>query len=184
MIGLFIGSFNPPTKAHLEIVLKLKDFFDKIIYIPVNSKEKYLASFNDRVNMLKIYTRKYNFLDINTIMDKYSYFDYRILDILKKEYQNISIIMGSDLLNKLDKFTNYKYLLSNYKFIIITRENDNINEIINNKYQDYKNNFQVFEYHSDISSSKIRELIKNKKDYKDYLDKDIIDYIKNNNLYF
>ena len=40
MIGLFIGSFNPPTRAHMDICLKLKNKFNKIVLVPVSSKEK------------------------------------------------------------------------------------------------------------------------------------------------
>ena len=40
MIGLFVGSFNPPTLAHLDICLKLKNEFNKIIFIPVNTNNK------------------------------------------------------------------------------------------------------------------------------------------------
>ena len=40
MIGLFIGSFNPPTMAHLNISLLLLDKLEKVVFIPVNSKEK------------------------------------------------------------------------------------------------------------------------------------------------
>ena len=39
---LFIGSFNPITKAHKEIVLDLlnKEIVDVIYFLPVNNQEK------------------------------------------------------------------------------------------------------------------------------------------------
>ena len=37
MIGLFIGSFNPPTIAHLEIAQRLSNRYKKIVYVPVNA---------------------------------------------------------------------------------------------------------------------------------------------------
>ena len=42
-------------------------------------------------------------------MKNYSYLNYRIIDLLKKEYGDIGIIVGSDLLDKLDTFDNYDY---------------------------------------------------------------------------
>ena len=98
MVGLFIGSFNPPTKAHLEICQMLKNRFQKIVFVPVNTKEKELVSFKDRKMMLSFYTRRYQFLEISDIMNNYSYFDFRILNLLKEKYQDVRIIMGIHIL--------------------------------------------------------------------------------------
>lgn len=184
MIGLFIGSFNPPTLAHLQICLSLKKMFSKIIFIPVNTKEKKLVSMYHRINMLKIYTKKYSFLEVDNIMENYSYFDYRILDLLKRKYHNVKVIVGSDILNNLKNFDNKKYLISNYEFIVITRDSFDAEKIINNYYGDYKKNFIVHQYTSDISSTKVREYIKNKMDTKKFLDMEIDFYIRENQLYF
>ena len=183
MIGLFIGSFNPPTLAHLNICLKLKNIFDEIVFIPVNTNEKRLVSMYHRVNMLKIYTNKFAFLKIDDIMKDYSYFDYRILDKLREKYHDIKIIIGSDILNNLNRFSNKDYLLQNYQFVVVTRDN-NVNKILNDKYKDYKKYFEVYEFFSDISSTKARNLIKNNALTKDILDQDINDYIIKNHLYF
>ena len=183
MIGLFIGSFNPPTLAHLNICLKLENEFSKIIFIPVNTKDKNLVSILHRINMLKIYKKKYHFLDVDNIMYNYSYFDYRILDLLNMKYRDIKIIIGSDILDKLYKFDNKKYLLENFNYVVIKRDND-VENIINSKYKKYKNHFEICDFESQISSTKVRELIKNNKSTKNIIDKDINDYIINNNLYF
>ena len=183
MIGLFIGSFNPPTKAHLEISLKLLKKLKKIVFVPVNSKEKELIGLNNRISMLNCYTRKYSNLIIDDIMKNYSYLNYRIIDILKNKYQNVILIMGSDLLDKLDSFDNYLYLLKNYLFIIIERNNYPSLKIIKNKYQDYQDKFIIFDYQYDISSTMARELLKNNSSVENVLDKEILDYIKEHKLY-
>ena len=182
MIGIFIGSFNPPTIAHLEICNKIKNNFKKIVFVPVNSKDKHLVSIRDRINMLEILVRKNNFLEVSKIMQDYSYLNYRIIDLLKEKYGNIVLIIGSDLLDKLSSFDNYEYLLENYHFYVISREED-INEIIKNKYIDYKNKFTIVEYHSDISSTMARKYLNNNYDTINILDKDVFDYIKDNILY-
>ena len=186
MIGIFIGSFNPPTKAHLEVCKLLEKEFKKIVLVPVNSKDKYLASFSNRVNMLNILKRKYNFLEVSTIMNNYSYLNYRIIDLLKNEYKNISIIMGSDLLEKLDSFDEYNYLLKNYYFLVITRYSEDVFKIIQRKYAKYikyKDKFKIINYHSKISSTMVRDYLKSRQDTKDILDQDVLDYIKEKHLY-
>ena len=182
MIGIFIGSFNPPTKAHFEICKLLKNDFKKIVFVPVNSKDKYLVSIRDRINMLSILTRKYDYLEISDIMKYYSYLNYRIIDLLNNKYGHITIIMGSDLLDKLDTFENYIYLLEKYNFYILSRSSD-VNLLINKKYYDYKDKFKVIEFNSNISSTMVRNHIEKNLDTKDILDKDILDYIKEHNLY-
>ena len=146
MIGLFIGSFNPPTIAHLEITLKLKKRFSKIVFIPVSSKDKNLVDIRKRIEMLNCYTRRYNFLEVNDIMKNYSYLNYRIIDLLKEKYHNIEIIMGSDLLDKLSSFDHYEELLNNYAFTIITRDGFNPKEIIKKKYARYQTKFNILNY--------------------------------------
>ena len=182
MIGIFIGSFNPPTIAHLEICQKLKKYFSKIILVPVNSKDKYLVSFRNRFNMLNIIARGNNYLEISDIMNNYSYLNYRIIDLLKSKYGNISIIMGSDLLDKLSSFDNYVYLLENYYFYIITRD-DKTFDLIENRYYNYKDRFKIINYQSNISSTMVRNYLKNNQDTSNILDRDVLNYIKEHSLY-
>ena len=182
MIGIFVGSFNPVTKAHVEICELLKDEFEKIVLVPVNSRDKRLTSFKDRVNMLNIIARKHNYLQVSLIMKNYSYLNYRIIDLLKEEYQDISIIMGSDLLEKFYTFDNYDYLLENFSFCVISR-NNSVQDLINSKYSKYKNKFKIINYQNNTSSTMVREYLKNKQDTKNILDKDVLEYIKENHLY-
>ena len=126
---------------------------------------------------------KYPFLEISDIMDNYSYLNYRIIDLLKDKYGKINLIMGSDLLEKLDSFDNYNYLLENYTFTIIPRDKFDVESLINEKYYDYKDIFNIIDYQSNISATKVRELLKTKQDLSNFLDIDIYNYIKKNDLY-
>ena len=183
MVGLFIGSFNPFTKAHLDICRILRNDFKKIVLVPVNSNNKELIDINKRIDMLNIIKNKYRYLEISNIMKKYSYVNYRIIDLLKKEYGELNIIMGSDLLENFDRFDNYEYLLDNYCFIVVPRGNMNVRKMINNNYSKYKNKFKVLNYQSNISSTLVKELLKDNKDVSNMIDKDVLDYIKKNDLY-
>ncbi len=183
MIGLFIGSFNPPTMAHLEICLKLKNNFSKIVLVPVNSNDKRLIDIKKRIAMLNILKSKYPFLEISNIMQNYSYLNYRIIDLLNEKYGSFSIIMGSDLLEKFDLFDHYEYLLSKYHFTIIPRANIDSNKIICSKYSKFYDKFTILDYQSIISSTLVRNNLKENKSVEGLLDKSILKYIKDNDLY-
>ena len=170
-------------KDHSGRVLWKNFQFSKIIFIPVNTKNKDLISMSHRINMLSIYKKKYSFLDIDNIMNNYSYFDYRILDLLKKKYGKIKIIIGSDILEKMNQFDHKEYLLNNFYFCVITRNVD-VKKIIQDKYLEYQDHFEIFNYSLDISSTMARELIKNNKNTKNILEEEIRDYIINHHLYF
>ena len=133
--------------------------------------------------MLKVYTRKYPFLKIDDIMKDYAFFNYRLLDILQKKYGDITLIIGSDLLRKIESFDNYLYILNKYAFIVLKRENDDVERIIKEKYPRYSNKFKIVDYDNIISSSMARELIRKKQNNEDVLDKDIYDYIIKHNFY-
>lgn len=181
MIGIFIGSFNPPTIAHLEICLKLKDKFQKIVFVPVNSREKYLVSLSNRVKMLQVYTKRHAFLAIDDLMKNYSYVNYRIIDLLKKKYGNITLIIGSDLLVKFSSFENIDYLLDKYSFIITQRNKDD-KKIIKD-YQKRMAKVEIVSYTKEISSTMARKLLINQKNLEGILDAEVYDYIRNNQLY-
>ena len=183
MIGLFIGSFNPPTKAHIDICVNLKDKFSKIVLVPVNTNEKNLIDLNIRIDMLNIIKNKYNFLEITNIMKDYAYLNYKVIDLLKDKYGDLNIIMGSDLLEKLNSFENYEYLLSNYTYTIVPRGNTDVLKLISDKYKKYQDKFSILDYHSDISSTLAKELLRENKDTKDVLDNDIYSFIRGEDLY-
>ena len=73
--------------------------------------------------------------------------------------------------------------LSNNKLLVIKRNTDDINTLLD-KYKDYKNNIIVTDIkENEISSTKIREMIYNNKGVEDYLDNKVLDYIVRNKLY-
>lgn len=187
-IGLFVGSFNPPTKAHLEIgnLLLSKKIIDKLIYVPCNDLEKNnLIDINNRFDMLNLMINDLN-MEINDlkVKDNIKSFNYLDLEKLKEKYYNsFYIIIGSDNLVNLSNWDNYQDMLENNYFIVLNRFNSNDLNIIKNKYQKYQDKFIIIDYNNNISSSKVREMIKNNKDLTNVLDNKVISYLKQHNLY-
>lgn len=180
---LYVGSFNPITKSHLNIPLDLlKDkTIDNLYFLPVNSQKKNLESINNRINMINLVIKeKMNVINI------YNYniagiFNYQVLNKIKLDINITHILMGSDLFLKFSTFSNYIEILKKYNLIIVKRNNYEIDDLINNKYYNYKNKILIINKKYTSSSTKARESLNNKKNI--YLDKKVLDYIKENNLY-
>ena len=182
---LYVGSFNPPTTIHLKITKDLLDLkvIDYLYFLPVNSKvkAKELVSIESRINMLNlIKIKNQEVLNIYTF-NNLGFFNYLILENIKKAYQINYLLMGSDLFLKLDTFLEYENILKNYYLIVIQRDKNNLEAIISLKYSFYKNKIIIIKKEYSGSSTKSREGLASGKSL--YLDDKVLDYIKKNNLY-
>ena len=188
-IGIFGGSFNPPHKMHKEIAIELikKHYVDKVIFVPTGSKYKNnLLSDKVRLNMLELMCKDTNNLEVSDfeLKDDVVY-TYLTLNYFKNKYKDdeIYFICGTDNLSYIDKWKRGEYILSNNKILVIKRNTDDINALLD-KYKDYKDNIIVTDIkENEISSTKIREMIYNNKRVENYLDKSVDLYIRDNNLY-
>ena len=181
-IGLFVGSFNPITKAHENIVADLlkEEIVDYLYFLPVNSNKLNLLSIDERINIINLIINKQE-----EILSVYEYskdglFNDNVLEKIKIEKNITHLIMGSDLFLKFNTFKNYKNILAKYKIIVIKR-NDNVANYINNNYQKYLNNIEVINKRYKGSSNLAKKdllLSKNR-----YLDDKVFNYIKQNKLY-
>ena len=190
-IGVFGGSFNPPHKMHLNIGLELvnKQYVDKVIYVPTGSKYKYknnLLPDKNRLEMLEILTNKYKNLSVDDyeLKDEVVY-TCETLAYFKELYPNdeIYFICGADNLSYIDKWKNGEDILNNYKIIAMKRKGEDIEELLK-KFVAYQNNIIVADVEQqDISSTDIREKLKNNENVLDVLDKDVYEYIRTNKLY-
>ena len=190
-IGIFGGSFNPIHKMHIrmaEFLIK-EGYLDKVIFVPTGNQYKYknnLIKDIDRYNMIKLVTDKNpNFSVSNYELKDYVVYTIDTLKYYKKLYKNdeIYFICGTDNLSYIDKWKNGIELLTNYKFLVINRSTDNIEELLV-KFKEYKDNIIVVPMEmNDISSTEVRDMIRDNKDISEYVDEDVIEYINENNLY-
>ncbi len=191
-IGIFGGSFNPPHIMHKKIAEQLikEKYLDKVIFVPTGMKYEYknnLISNEDRYHMLELLIKD----NPNLLVSDYEFteevtYTYQTLDYFKEKYKEDSIyfICGTDNLSYLDKWKRGDYILTNYPLLIIKRNTDNLSFLLD-KFKEYKNNIIVTSIEPvDLSSTEIRNLIKeDNKLIKEYLSEEVLDYIKNNNLY-
>lgn len=190
-IGILGGSFNPPHKMHFNMGLDLleKNYVDKIVYVPTGSKYKYknnLVQDEHRFKMLELMIKNDDRFEVSDFeLKDYVVYTCDTLKYFQEKYPNdeIYFVCGADNLSYVDEWKNGIYLLSNYKFLVIKRYTDDIDEILK-RFSKYKENIIVTDVNPDsLSSTLIREKIKNKEDILDLLDVDVYEYIIENNLY-
>lgn len=186
-IGIFGGSFNPVHNMHMNISLELikKEYLDIVIYVPTgdNYNKKDLICFKDRLNMLRLIVSEHNNLKLSYIGNDNNYqYTYQVLDYFKNIYNDSQIyfICGSDNLDEFDNWKNYQYILENYKLLVIKRNRDNLDNILN-KYREYIKNIIITDIlEVNLSSTDIRNDIDNAREC---LHPKVYSYIKKNNLY-
>ena len=197
VIAIFGGSFNPPINSHCllakQIIEKCSDI-EKLIFVPVSTKyqKSKLASDEHRYNMLKLICKKEDKLEVSNIelaQDKQLY-TIETLDLLKKQYgENYEIwfVMGTDNLKQIGDWYNKERLLEEYRVIVLEREEDRLEDLIkeNKLLEKYKESLIKIDGIDKIflSSTMIRDKIKNGESIEEYINRDVLEYIKDNKLY-
>ena len=190
-IGILGGSFNPPHKMHFNMGLDLleKNYVDKIIYVPTGSKYKYknnLVQDEHRFKMLELMIKNDDRFEVSDFeLKDYVVYTCDTLKYFQENYPNdeIYFVCGADNLSYVDEWKNGIYLLSNYKFLVIKRYTDDIEEILK-RFSKYKDNIIVTDVNpNSLSSTEIRNKIKNCEGVLDYLDDDVYNYLYENKLY-
>lgn len=198
MIG---GSFNPPTNAHFSLAQAIIDEYDevdKVLFIPVGNHydKPGLEDSRHRVNMLKSVTDSDPRMgvDLTEVNSPFQYKTVETLDILKDKYpeHDIWFAIGSDNLWGLDKWLKADELLDRYKLLVIERDGDRIEDIINNKsvsnfydQNSRKNNLlKANEYVTNpLSSTLMRNKLKRGKSVRFLVPESVISIIEKQGLY-
>ena len=179
--GVFVGSFNPITKAHINVIRHIinKKIVNKVIFVPVINNGKDLVSLNDRINMINLVNDNKHLI-VSDIMNNYNRFNYKVVNELKKEYKDLYLIMGFDLIKKFKSFDNYLDLIRDNHLIIVNRDSTykEMYKYIHKEFSDYLDKIILVDYHSKLSSSNWKNSKNN-----NILNKKVLDYIKANNLY-
>lgn len=190
---VFQGTFNPIHNAHLRVgeFVRQKYCFDKIIFIPAYIPPHKKCDRNlaiHRYNMVKIAIQHNKFFEISDIEYKRGGKSYTYLTILEliKLYDiedKINFIIGTDAFEKIESWYEADKLKKLIKFIVFIREeNFDISKYNYLKARGYDFEFQPLTFEN-ISSTQLREFIKNNKSISPYVPKQVEEYIKENELY-
>ena len=138
--AIFPGSFDPITVGHIEIIEKSLKIFDEIIIaIGSNPDKKSMFSKNQRLNFVVKYFHK---------------------------KEKVKVITYDELTYKLCKKLDVKYIVRGVRNILDFEYEKNLAEFNRNMGKIETIIITSSNKYSHISSSLVRELIKNKSDFK------------------
>jgi len=188
-IGLYFGSYNPVHIGHLVIANYLVEYtgLDQLWFIvtpqnPHKKKENLLNDF-DRLELVQLALEgddRIEVSDIEFFLPKPSY-TVDTLAYLKDRHpgKNFSILMGSDNLANFHKWKNYDIIVENYGVVVYPRPGFDQSEVKSHKNITIAYGAPLME----ISSSFIRDSIKNGKDVRHFLPPKVWELIEKKGFY-
>lgn len=192
------GTFDPIHSGHIKTaksILALTDV-EKILFIPLGNpphkNENNVSSALHRLNMLRLAVEGEKDFLISTMEIDRSGKTYTI-DTIKElrkllgKEKKFFFIIGTDELLLINTWRNYEELLKICSFIAVTRpgyKDTLLEKDVNFLTQKYSADIHIVEIPPvNVSSSEIRENIKNGISTKDFVNEKVLKYIKKNNLY-
>lgn len=181
-IAIYGGSFNPMHIGHEKIVDYVLNNLnmDKIIIIPVgipSHRENNLEQSDTRLKICKEIFKGNKKIEVSDIEIKSEWKSYTYDTLLKLmdlygENNEFFEIIGEDSLKSLKTWKNYEELLKICKFIVFRRKDDK-NIQIDEEFLNNKNIIILENEYYDISSTEIRNMVKNNEDISAFVNKKV-----------
>ena len=137
-IGIFGGTFNPIHKGHVKAALEVQKTFllDKVLlipsYIPPHKGSPDVAPPSDRLQMVKLAVASYPQFVPSPIEIEAKGKSYSILTLakLKKQFPDtvMFFILGVDAFLEIDTWREYRKVLEQCHFIVISRPGYDLDE--------------------------------------------------------
>ena len=189
-IGLYFGTFNPIHIGHLIIANHMAEHsnLDQIwmVVTPHNPHKKKNTLLDDyhRLEMVHLATANFPKIQPSDIEFKLPQPNYTVNTLVHLQEKfpkyEFSLIMGEDNLNSLHKWKNYEVILQNHDIYVYPRLNSGeINEQFVNHPKIHRVGAPVIE----LSSTFIRESIKNGKNVVPMLPNKVWEYVEHNLFY-
>lgn len=164
-IALYLGSFNPFHNGHLNAIeTAINDFgMDEVVIVPTMQnpwKKEKVHNMDERVDIIwySLPSEILIYSVIETIEEKLipPYYSYATLHALKNKYCNdeIFILCGEDTIKSIPNWMNGEKIIQDYNFLIVDRPEDS------------------------ISSTEIRERVRNNEPIDKMVSENVINLIK------
>jgi len=189
-IGLYFGTFNPIHVGHMIIANHMAEFSDLeqiwMVVTPHNPLKAKSTLLDDakRFQLVQIATEEFPKIKPSDIEFKLAQPNYTVhtLAHLQDKYpqHEFSLIMGEDNLKSLHKWKNYEVILQNYDIYVYPRVSSEAENL------EFKNHPKIHLINApvvEISSTFIRNGIKNGKNISPLLPEKVWKYIDHNNFY-
>ena len=187
-IGLFFGSFNPIHVGHMVLANYMATFTDlDLVWFVVSPhnplKEKAsLLNQNQRLHMVNLAIGDSDILKSSNIEFGLTQPSYTIntLAHLKEKYpkHRFSLIMGEDNLASFTKWKNYDEILKNHFIYVYPRPNCSSEDL-----KSHKNIIMTEAPLMDISSTMIRQALKDKKNVSYFVPQAVWEYLNEMSFY-
>jgi nicotinate-nucleotide adenylyltransferase len=198
-IGILGGTFDPIHLGHLILAEKAKDKcgLDEVWFMPAKTPPhklgKRVSEFSDRKAMIDLAIKEYKYFycsDFENTLEGNSY-TYNTLERLQSEYidDEFYFIMGADSFYEIESWRNPDIILRIVKLIVASRDYSNENLTLKKHFEYLKSKYEIKGIYFldtmdiDISSTKIRELLKLGDDIKNYVPESVCRYIKEKKVY-
>lgn len=189
-VGLYFGTYNPIHIGHLIIANHMAEFADLdqvwMVVTPHNPLKKKTTLLDDhqRLHMVYLATEDYPKINPSDIEFKLPQPNYTVntLAHLHEKYptHDFSLIMGEDNLKTLHKWKNYDVILDRYDIYVYPRISE---EEENSEMKSHPKVHVIDAPIVEISSTFIRNSIKQGKNIQPLLAPKVWDYIDHNNFY-
>ena len=190
-IGLYFGTFNPIHVGHMAIANHLVEFseLDELWFVitPHSPFKKKSTLLNDqhRYQLVQIAVENYPKLKASNIEFKLPQPNYTVntLAYISEKYPNnrFHLIMGEDNLSSFHKWKNYEVILEHHDIYVYPRIYDS--KVHETKFDSHPKVHKIDAPIMEISSTFIRQAIKNKKNVRALLPCDVWQYIDEMNFY-
>jgi len=189
-IGLFFGTFNPIHVGHLTIANHLAEHsnLDQVWLVvtpqsPFKKKKSLLDNYQ-RYEMVYLATKDYNKLKPSNIefdLPQPNYTTNTLAHLYEKyPEKDFVLIMGEDNLKSFHKWKNYKHILEFHHIYVYPRISEHQ---VNHQFENHPKIHHISAPIMEISSTFIRNEIKNGRIVKPMLPDEVWDYIDEMNFY-
>ncbi|PMP67538.1 MAG: nicotinate (nicotinamide) nucleotide adenylyltransferase [Thermodesulfobacterium geofontis] len=201
-IGILGGTFDPPHLAHLRIAEEVREIYqlNKVFFIPAglppHKKEVSISSFEDRFEMVKIAIEGNSYFEVldieKDIVPSYTLKTLQKLENLYPESEKF-LIIGWDSFCEFETWWNYEKLLNYTNIVVVPRRIKSWEEVKTFFYnkirelwpeeQALKKVFFCETIPFEVSSSLIRNLVKEGRSVRYLVPEKVYFYIKEKGLY-